>query len=97
MRKPYNWKHWPWEGYVEWKVAIESPVEKERKTLPRGDGNWPGYDRVWSRLQDAAHNLAANRAAWLSDDHIHTMAVLGSGHEETMKAWMHICIQYGWC
>ena len=73
----------------------ESPVDQVRKQLPHGDGNWPGFDHVWSKLQSAAFKLSdiANQ----SDDHIRTMAVLGCGDEETMKYWMGVCITNKWC
>jgi len=28
--------------------------------------------------------------------HIDTMAIMGSGHEETMKAHIHLLYVYGW-
>ena len=64
----------------------DSPSEQLRKELPRGAGNWPGYDIVYGNLQKGAFSLAQGQYTYLSDLHIKTMAVLGTGHEETMKA-----------
>ena len=73
----------------------DSPVEKERKAGPCGDGNWPGYSSVWDRLQAACHKMAQGKA-YLSQDHVSTMADLGSGHEERMKWRLHWLYTYGW-
>ena len=63
---------------------VESPVEAERKTLPKGDGNWAGFAHVYKTISEACDKmgLSLNRR---SDEHVHAMAVLGCGHEETMK------------
>lgn len=66
-----------------------SPVDHIRKQLPRGDGEWPGFDAVYHRLQRAAHEMASEPYMHLSDEHVRLMAIMGCGHEETMKAEMH--------
>ena len=73
------------------------PVEKLRKTMPRGDGNWDGYDHVYDNLQKAAHSLSQGAYTCCGSDHVQTMATMGTGHEETMKYWQMVCKQYGWC
>lgn len=78
-------------------VPQDSPTEKRRKELPQGDGNWPGADVVYKRLQAAAYHLAKGKHTYLGQDHVETMAVLGCGDEETMKHWMHVCLNNGWC
>ncbi len=76
-------------------TPVESPVDTVRKTLPKGDGNWPGYDVVCARLQAAAHKIAQERYLYLSDEHVTLMAIMGCGHEETMKAEVHRLIGRG--
>ena len=74
----------------------DSPVEVQRKAGPRGNGDWPGFDAVYTKISEAAGNMGRTRHAHLSEEHIDTMADLGSGHEERMKArlvWLHT---YGW-
>ena len=77
--------------YVSRKVLNDamplSPTEQVRKNLPRGDGAWPGFDYVYGQLY-AACDAMAKSSLHLSDEHIRAMAVLGCGHEETMKAEM---------
>jgi hypothetical protein len=41
-------------------ILRDSPVEIRRKEMPRGDGDWPGFDRYYERLQDAAKHLSRN-------------------------------------
>ena len=67
----------------------DSPVDHIRKQLPRGNGEWPGFDVVYHRLQRAAHEMADEPYIYLSDEHVGLMAIMGCGHEETMKAEMH--------
>ena len=74
----------------------DSPVEKRRKELPKGNCNWNGYDSVYAKLQKAAHKMASNYRTFATDEHIETMAILGCGHEETMKAHLMWCREYGW-
>ena len=66
-----------------------SPVDHIRNQLPRGDGEWSGFDVVYNRLQRAAHEMASELHVYLSDEHVRLMAIMGCGHEETMKAEMH--------
>lgn len=73
-----------------------SPVEKRVAELPKGDGQWPGADHVWKKLQEAAHYLARGKHTRLGADHVETMAVLGTGHEETMKYQLSIAYVHGW-
>jgi hypothetical protein len=75
----------------------DSPVEEERKLMPRGDGNWPGYNYVYSKLQEAAEFLARDGYTRIGYDHVRIMAAMGSGHEETMKGLMGLAMAYGWC
>jgi len=65
----------------------DSPVERVRKSLPRGDGRWPGFDHVYLKIAAACEHMAQT-VLRLSDEHVTAMAILGSGHEETMKAEM---------
>jgi len=74
----------------------DSPVEIRRKEMPRGDGSWPGFDRCYERLQSAAQYLSRNQYTHLSQDHIDVMAAMGSGHEETMKFYVHLAYAYKW-
>lgn len=69
--------------------VLDTPVDSVRKRLPRGNGAWPGFDVVYNRLQRAAHMMATEKYAGCSDEHITLMAIMGCGHEETMKAEMH--------
>lgn len=64
----------------------DSPVEERRKQLPRGDGNWKGYDVVYANISKACEKMGLSKHMRLSYLHVEAMAVLGSGHEETMKA-----------
>ena len=63
----------------------DSPVEKRRKELPRGNGDWPGYETVYANIARACEAMARTPYVYLSDEHVNAMAVLGCGHEETMK------------
>lgn len=73
-----------WRGSV-----LDSPVDHIRKQLPRGNGDWPGFDVVYYRLQCAAYKMAEEPYMRLNDEHVSLMAIMGCGHEETMKAEMH--------
>ena len=75
-------------------MLTPSPVEEVSKTLPQGNGDFPGSDVVWARLNVAAHYLALS--AYLGFDHVKTMAVMGCGHEEIMKYWVSVCMANGW-
>lgn len=56
------------------------------KDLPKGCGEWPGYNTVYRRLATACERMAQTKYIYLSDEHARAMAILGCGHEETMKA-----------
>jgi hypothetical protein len=71
------------------KVIRDSPVEQVRKKLPRGDGQWPGYSTVYQKISAACDRMGRMPYVCLSDEHVDAMAVLGCGHEETMKAMLH--------
>jgi len=73
----------------------DSPVETERKQLPRGTGQWSGWDSVYKRLSTACNKMGLGKAR-LSDLHVETMAVMGTGHEETMKSQLWKLRLYGW-
>jgi hypothetical protein len=73
----------------------DSPVEKRRKELPQGNCDWVGWEYVANNLKNAAQKMALSDY-WLSDWHIETMAVLGCGHEETMKAHQMLLRTYNW-
>ncbi len=75
----------------------DSPVEEERKLLPQGNGDWPGFEKVYDRLMGACNHLAASPYTRCGDDHVKLMAVLGCGHEETMKYHVGLALTYGWC
>ena len=77
-------------------ILRDSPVEIRRKEMPKGDGGWPGFDRCYERLQGAAKYLSRNKYTYLNQDHIDVMAAMGSGHEETMKFYVHLAYQYKW-
>ena len=77
-------------------VVSGSPVDHIRKQLPRGNGDWPGFDVVYYRLKCAAHKMADEPYMYLSDEHVRLMAIMGCGHEETMKAEMHRLIGRGY-
>lgn len=66
------------------RMNLESPVETERKTLPRGDGQWPGFARVYQTISGACDRMGQS-ASRLNEEHVRAMAILGCGHEETMK------------
>lgn len=74
----------------------DSPVEKALKAGPRGNGNWPGWSEVYSRISAACDKMGLNRHTHCSDEHVGTMADLGSGHEERMKYRQMWLRTYGW-
>ena len=63
----------------------DNPTEEIRKTLPKGDGSWKGFDHVYGQIAKACYKFPR-----LSDDHIYYMAVLGCGDEELMKYEMAV-------
>ena len=75
---------------------LDSPVDHVRKTLPKGNAQWKGFDVVYTRLQNAAHKMAQQKYMRCSDEHVTLMAIMGSGHEETMKAEMHRMMERGY-
>lgn len=76
---------------------IQDSVAEDLRSLPKGDCEWPGYFVICNRLQSIALKMAMGKGhSYLSDDHLHTMAVLGCGHEETMKGWLLHLTDIGW-
>jgi hypothetical protein len=83
-------------AYIYPVPITDSPVEKRRKEIENGNGDWSGYDYVYSKIQEGCHKMAKTKYVYLSDDHIDSMADLGSGNEERMKyrlAWMR---EFNW-
>lgn len=78
------------------KMLSDSPVESRRKNMPRGNGDWPGFEKCYERLQSAAIYLSGSAHTHLNHDHIDVMAAMGSGDEETMKYYMHLAYMYKW-
>ena len=78
------------------KIMSDSPVEVALKAGPRGKGDWPGFESVYSRIARASERMGADRAICCSEEHVETMADLGSGHEERMKYRLHWLRMYGW-
>ncbi len=72
----------------------DSPVETARKAGPCGNGEWPGFAAVYAKIAAACQRMA--KRCYLSDDHVQTMADLGSGHEERMKWRLHWLRTYGY-
>ena len=70
------------------KVIKNAPVEIERQNFPRGNGQWAGFEYVYNFLDKKAQELAGNKNTYLSAEHVRVMAVMGCGHEETMKEEM---------
>lgn len=85
--------------YIKNKKGIQpirdSIAEQIRKTLPNGYGSWIGFDHVYNKLKQACYKISNNYN--LSNEHDYLIAVLGCGHEETMKYEMSLCISRGWC
>ena len=77
-------------------VPQDSPVEQARKAGPLGDGNWPGWESVYQKIWEAANKMGMTKYVYLSQEHIDTMADLGSGHEERMKYRLNWLRMYGW-
>jgi len=76
----------------------DSPVMEAIKQGSRGDGNWPGYECVYQAISRACAEMGARMRAGAQPNefHIATMADLGSGHEERMKARLQLLRAYGW-
>ena len=66
-------------------ASPDSPVMVALRAGPRGEGNWPGFAHVYRNIALGAQRMAETRYVYLSQDHVETMADLGSGHEERMK------------
>lgn len=78
------------------RLPTDSPVDQALKAGPRGNGQWPGFDSVYSHIARACDKMGLSHNVQCSDDHVDTMADLGSGDEERMKyrlGWLRI---YGW-
>ena len=73
-----------------------SPIDIALMAGPRGKGDWQGWDTVYSNIARAAEAMGRSNHAHLSQDHIETMADLGSGHEERMKARQFWLRDKGW-
>lgn len=67
----------------------DSPVEVALKAGQRGDASWPGFSEVYRLIALGAQQMTRTECVHLSEDHIQTMADLGSGHEERMKSRLH--------
>ncbi|HYM36183.1 MAG TPA: hypothetical protein VET48_12340 [Steroidobacteraceae bacterium] len=66
-------------------VPQDSPVERRRKELSRGNGDWAGYAHVYANIARGCEAMARTPYVHLSDEHVNAMAVLGCGDEQTMK------------
>lgn len=77
-------------------MVSHSPIDIALRVGPRGNGDWPGWDTVYSNIERAAEAMGRSKHAHLSQDHIETMADLGSGHEERMKARQFWLRDNGW-
>ena len=78
------------------KMPGDSPVESRRMAMPRGNGDWPEFDKCYERLQRAAIYLSRSALTRCNQDHIDVMAAMGSGDEETMKYYVHLAYTYKW-
>lgn len=76
-------------------VFVDSPVEQLRKRLPRGKGDWPTFGIVYSNLARAAEAMGLSGIRG-NEFHVRTMAVMATGHEETMKSHLAFVRSYGW-
>jgi hypothetical protein len=74
---------------MNYRACQISPTEEVRRTLPRGDGQWKGFESVYRRLSAACERMGQVKYVHLSDEHVRSMAIMGCGHEETMKAEQH--------
>ena len=73
----------------------DSPTEQLRKQLPRGNWSGPVAELVYRRLANIADQMSRSNN-YLSDWHVETMAVMGTGHEETMKGHLGLLTSSGW-
>lgn len=74
----------------------QNEIDKILRDLPKGNWDWPGADVVNKRLQEAATYFATGKHTHSCPDHLYTMAILGSGDEETCKYWVAVCIRNKW-
>lgn len=93
MSKRRETPHWAHSPYA---VPQDSPVEAARKAGPCGNGEWPGFVKVYQKISTACDKMGANPREHLSDIHVDTMADLGSGHEERMKYRLMWLRAYGY-
>ena len=75
----------------------DSPVDHIRKQLPRGNGDWPGFDVGVLRLKCAAHKMADE--PYMPDEHVRLMAIMGCGLKLKAEmpaygAWLHKPVKY---
>lgn len=74
----------------------DDPVTQALKAGPRGNADWPGYAAVYAKIAAGAEAMARKKYVYLSQDHVDTMADLGSGHEERMKSRLWWLREYGY-
>lgn len=63
----------------------DDPVTIRLRELPRGDGSWPAYAKVYANIARGCEAMARTEYIYLSAEHVNAMAVLGCGDETTMK------------
>lgn len=78
------------------KTLQDNPIEQARKAGLRGNGNWKGFNSVYTRIARGCEKMSQSKRIHLSEDHINSMADLGSGHEERMKWRLHWMYMYKW-
>jgi hypothetical protein len=83
-------------SYTFTPIHSDSPVEQARKASPCGDGSWAGYAHVYANIAKGAEKMAQNPHLRCSEDHVQTMADLGSGDENRMKYRQMWLRQYGY-
>ena len=77
-------------------ILGDSPVQTALLNGPRGNGDWPGWPEVYDRINSACYLMGLDPNVRCSEDHVESMADLGSGHEERMKYRQMWLRQYGW-
>ena len=77
-------------------VLPESPVQTALKAGPRGNGEWPGFSHVYRAISQACDRMGLTPGVARNEFHVMSMADLGSGHEERMKARLQLLRVYGW-
>lgn len=63
---------------------------------PRGNGYWPSFSHVYGLIAQGCENMARNPYQRCADDHVQSMADLGSGHEDRMKYRLQWMRTYGY-